>query len=89
MLSTPFDRDFYLILNVAVGGTNGWFEDGVAAKPWVDGSETARKDFWDARGEWWPGWQEKGEMLVKRVRMWQQEGYNGCEMGEGEQNVKG
>ncbi|KAK0329936.1 hypothetical protein LTR94_034767, partial [Friedmanniomyces endolithicus] len=27
--STPFDQDFYLILNVAVGGTNGWFEDGV------------------------------------------------------------
>jgi hypothetical protein len=23
--NTPFDQDFYLILNVAVGSTNGWF----------------------------------------------------------------
>ena len=23
--NAPFDQDFYLILNVAVGGTNGWF----------------------------------------------------------------
>lgn len=23
--NTPFDQDFYLILNVAVGGTNGYF----------------------------------------------------------------
>lgn len=23
--NTPFDQDFFLILNVAVGGTNGWF----------------------------------------------------------------
>ena len=23
--NAPFDQNFYLILNVAVGGTNGWF----------------------------------------------------------------
>jgi hypothetical protein len=28
---------FYLILDVAVGGTNGWFPDG-SEKPWLDGS---------------------------------------------------
>jgi hypothetical protein len=28
---------FYLIMNVAVGGTNGWFPDG-PEKPWLDGS---------------------------------------------------
>lgn len=27
--NTPFDQPFYLILNVAVGGTNGYFQDGV------------------------------------------------------------
>jgi hypothetical protein len=43
--ATPFDHPFYLILNVAVGGTNGWFEDGEAGKPWVDASGyRARKD---------------------------------------------
>jgi len=24
--NAPFDQEFYLILNVAVGGTNGWFK---------------------------------------------------------------
>lgn len=69
---TPFDQDFYLILNVAVGGTNGWFKDGRSGKPWVDESPTAPKDFWDARKEWLPTWEKKGEMIVKKVQMWQQ-----------------
>lgn len=76
--STPFDEDFYLILNVAVGGTNGWFEDGVASKPWIDASLTAKKDFWNAQKTWLPTWEKKGEMIVKSVKVWQQEGYNGC-----------
>lgn len=76
--STPFDQSFYLILNVAVGGTNGWFEDGVEGKPWVDASPTAMKDFWNAKEEWWPTWQGLGQMEVKSVKMWQQKGYNGC-----------
>lgn len=76
--STPFDQDFYLILNVAVGGTNGWFEDGVQGKPWVDASRTAKKDFWDAREQWYPRWEKGGEMQIRSVKMWQQKGYNGC-----------
>lgn len=32
---------FYLILNVAVGGTNGFFPDNVGGKPWSDSSLTA------------------------------------------------
>ena len=36
----PFDQPFYLIMNVAVGGTNGWFPDGVGNKPWLDGSSS-------------------------------------------------
>lgn len=75
---TPFDQDFYLILNVAVGGTNGWFEDGVADKPWVDASTTAKLEFWDARDTWYPTWEKNGQMTVKSVKMWQQKGYNGC-----------
>lgn len=35
--AAPFDQDFYLILSVAVGGTNGWFEDS-DGKPWANGS---------------------------------------------------
>lgn len=28
--------EFYLIMNVAVGGTNGWFPDGQGNKPWLN-----------------------------------------------------
>lgn len=76
--STPFDSDFYLVLNLAVGATNGWFEDGVGGKPWVDGSSTAKRDFWDAQDQWLPSWTNHGDFEIHRVRMWQQEGYNGC-----------
>jgi beta-glucanase (GH16 family) len=70
--NTPFDQPFYLILNVGVGATNGWFENGVQGKPWVDGSRTERKDFWNSRDEWFPTWEKNGEMIVKSVKMWQQ-----------------
>jgi beta-glucanase (GH16 family) len=50
--ATPFDQNFYLVLNVAVGGTNGWFKDGKAGKPWVDTSATANTEFWKARDQW-------------------------------------
>lgn len=76
--ATPFDQDFYLILNVAVGGTNGWFTDGQNGKPWVDGSETAKLEFWQGKNQWYPTWKQNGQMSIKSVKMWQQKGYNGC-----------
>ncbi len=76
--ATPFDQPFYLILNVAVGGTNGWFLDGVDGKPWVDESPTAQKEFWDAKEQWYPTWQDNGQMRIQSVKMWQQGGYQGC-----------
>lgn len=78
--ATPFDQDFYLILNVAVGGTNGWFADGMAGKPWVDESPTAMKDFWSAKDTWYPTWENSNgaALQVKSVKIWQQQGYNGC-----------
>ncbi|RPA99069.1 concanavalin A-like lectin/glucanase [Choiromyces venosus 120613-1] len=70
--STPFDQEFYLIINLGVGATSGWFEDGKDKKPWVDGSHSAAKDFWDSRKEWKETWKNDGEMVVKSVKMWQQ-----------------
>lgn len=32
--------EFYLILDVAVGSTNGWFPEGQGNKPWLDRSES-------------------------------------------------
>jgi beta-glucanase (GH16 family) len=72
--NTPFDQPFYLILNVAVGGTNGFFPDAVANKPWGDDSITAPREFWSAQDQWYPTWgagDEKG-LTVKQVRMWKQ-----------------
>ncbi|KAF2752328.1 glycoside hydrolase family 16 protein [Sporormia fimetaria CBS 119925] len=72
--NTPFDAAFFLILNVAVGGTNGFFPDGVGNKPWGDKSLMAAKEFWDGRGSWYQTWGEgsKRGMTVQSVRMWQE-----------------
>jgi beta-glucanase (GH16 family) len=70
--NTPFDQPFYLIMDVAVGATNGWFKDGEDGKPWVDGSKTERRDFWDKKDDWFPTWTDNGDMLVESVKMWQQ-----------------
>lgn len=43
--NTPFDQPFYLILNVAVGSTNGFFPDGMGNKPWTD-EGNAPSDFY-------------------------------------------
>lgn len=70
-VSTPFDQDFYLILNVAVGTTGGFFADSVGGKPWVDrGSPAAMMDFWKANATWYPTWDPDG-MIVKSAKMWQ------------------
>lgn len=69
--NTPFDQEFYLVLNLAVGGTNGWFEDGKHGKPWADQSKNAVKEFWDTRHTWYPTWTQP-YMEVKKVTMLQQ-----------------
>ncbi|KAF5667450.1 beta-1,3-glucan binding protein [Fusarium heterosporum] len=72
--NSPFDESFYLILNVAVGGTNGWFPDAIGGKPWADSSETPMSDFWKANDIWLPTWgpvEDRG-MIVKSVKMWQE-----------------
>lgn len=69
--NAPFDQAFYLILNVAVGGTNGWFEDSKSGKPWFDASPKAKKEFWEARDEWYPTWTSP-QMEVSRVVINQQ-----------------
>lgn len=72
--NTPFDQSFYLILNVAVGGTNGFFPNGIGNKPWGNESPTAPKEFWDGASNWLPTWGEgaKRGLTVKSVKMWKQ-----------------
>ncbi|KAG0348788.1 hypothetical protein BG004_004145 [Podila humilis] len=54
--AAPFDQEFYLIINVAVGGTAGYFPDGVGNKPWSDRSEHAVNEFYAAKDDWYPTW---------------------------------
>ncbi|KAJ7692096.1 concanavalin A-like lectin/glucanase domain-containing protein [Mycena rosella] len=71
--ATPFDQDFYLIMNVAVGGTNGWFPDGQGDKPWLNNAGNPPVDFIKGSNQWLPTWPEKVEdraMVVDYVKMW-------------------
>ncbi|KAF7327341.1 Glucan 1,3-beta-glucosidase [Mycena kentingensis (nom. inval.)] len=71
--ASPFDQDFYLIMNVAVGGTNGWFPDGQGDKPWVNHAGNPMSDFINNKAQWLPTWPENVEergMAVDYVRMW-------------------
>lgn len=72
-IAAPFDQEFYLILDVAVGGTNGWFPDKAGGKPWLDESENAMSDFALAQDQWystWPKDVEQRAMVVDSVKMW-------------------
>lgn len=59
--------EFYLILDVAAGGTSGWFPDGVGGKPWFDGSDTAMFDFASAQDTWSATWPSSSADRAMRV----------------------
>lgn len=76
----PFDQEFYFIINLAVGGTNGYFTDGLRnegpAKPWSDTSSETIRQFWDARNDWLPTWKlnendaSDASLQIDYVRVW-------------------
>jgi len=71
--STPFDQEFYLIMNVGVGSTNGWFPDGQGKKPWLNHAQSPARDFINAIDQWYPTWPatvEDRAMIVDYVKMW-------------------
>ncbi|KAI9457220.1 glycoside hydrolase family 16 protein [Lactarius psammicola] len=73
--SAPFDQPFYLILDVAVGGTNGWFPDGAGNKPWLNGAINAMQLFAQSQDKWsqtWPQSEDDRAMRVDYVKMWEQ-----------------
>ena len=60
-------------MNVAVGGTNGFFPDSwtnvAYPKPWNNAAETGPRDFWQGNGNWLPTWNgEEAAMIVNYVR---------------------
>ena len=71
--NAPFDQEFYLVIDLAVGGTSGWFPDGVGGKMWFDGSATAMTDFANAQDEWsatWPDSDDDRAFRIDSVNMW-------------------
>lgn len=76
--ATPFDKPFFLLMNVAVGGIGNevgqYFPDEAGQKPWKNSGsqESAMASFWQQRHQWLPSW--KGEdvaMAVDWVRVYQ------------------
>ena len=48
--SAPFNREFHLIMNVAVGGTNAYFPDGVGGKTWSNNDPHSVNAFYNSKG---------------------------------------
>jgi len=69
--NAPFDQQFYLVLNVACGGTNGYFPDGVGGKPWSDTDPHSVNSFYNAKGAWYPTWKgDSAAMQIDSVKVW-------------------
>jgi hypothetical protein len=70
----PFDQKFYLIFNVAVGGVNGYFPDGIGGKPWSDTSSNAMSAFNGALPSVLKTWDLVGgesALQIRSVKVWQ------------------
>lgn len=76
-IMAPFDKEFYIIINLAVGGT-GYFHDDFInkpnPKPWKNNSPRAAADFWEHRNEWLPTWNLGGsdtaDLQIDYVRVY-------------------
>nr|AAZ08484.1 gram negative bacteria binding protein 1 [Nasutitermes graveolus] len=75
----PFDKEFYFVVNLAVGGVNGFFPDNAqnpGGKPWNNNSPRASTDFWNGREQWLPTWNldvSRGEgaaLQVDYIKVW-------------------
>lgn len=74
----PFDQEFFIIINLAVGGVEHFPEDAVNAdgKPWKNTDPSAASDFWNARNLWLPTWNidqnlsRDASLIVDYVRIW-------------------
>lgn len=65
--NAPFDRRFFLLINLAVGGTSTFFPDGFG-KPWNNTSPNAINHFYNARDSWFPTWNQTFQ--IDSVRVW-------------------
>ncbi|KAI8078495.1 concanavalin A-like lectin/glucanase domain-containing protein [Thamnidium elegans] len=73
-ISAPFDQEFYLVLNLAVGGVNGYWPE-EENKPWKNDDPHAPNAFYNARRSWLPTWGKgnKRALAIDWVKMWSTE----------------
>ena len=78
--SAPFDRRFFLIINLAVGGVTEYFPDGVGGKPWSNSDPNSVNAFYNAQNSWYPTWNQTFQ--IDSVKVWsadmQAESVNRC-----------
>ncbi|XP_053697477.1 beta-1,3-glucan-binding protein-like isoform X2 [Sabethes cyaneus] len=78
----PFDQEFFIIMNLAIGGTNGYFPDenvtNSRPKPWSNQSpvRVAMTSYWNKRNDWMPSWAldkndgKDASFQIDYVRVW-------------------
>jgi len=73
-INAPFNQNFFLILNVAVGGTNGYFPDGQCGKTWSDTDPHSVNAFWNSWGAWYNTWDypktNQAAMKIDSIQVW-------------------
>lgn len=56
----PFDKEFYIVISLAVGGVSDYFSDNFEnrpyPKPWPNSSQKAPLLFWRAKNKWFKTW---------------------------------
>jgi len=62
-INAPFNQPFYMILNTAIGSTNGYFP----INDWGSGGASA---FWANRGRWQPTWTQP-DFIIDYVHVYQ------------------
>lgn len=79
--NAPFDQAFYIILNVAVGGTSpgkpntdvasGYFPDDLDGKPWHTADLYPHTNFWRARASFEDSWTgDNAAMQIDDIKVW-------------------
>lgn len=67
--NAPFDRRFFFVIDLACGGTGGYFPDNQGNKPWSNEDPHAINAFYKAKPQWYPTWTQP--MAIDYVRVWQ------------------
>ena len=72
--NAPFNKEFHLLINMAVGGISGYFPEGQAGKPWSDMDPHSVNAFYNSKGQWWPTWgnglTEDNCLQIDSIKVW-------------------